>query len=108
MGVFLAQLHTVHLVAGIKKTENARVVSISYTLHPALRKQDFKARRSFLAHFRNHGRFLSSTSQHKTLTSRPAMVPRKVAILPPLRTEKELDLASPSSVLRADNRSVIN
>ena len=41
------------------------MVSISYTLHPALRKQDFKARRSFLAHFRNHGRFLSSTSQKK-------------------------------------------
>ena len=34
-----------------------------YTLHPALRKQDFKARQNFLAHFRNHGRFLSSISQ---------------------------------------------
>ena len=37
----------------------------TYTLLLALRKQDFKARRSFLAHFRNHGRFLSSTSQKK-------------------------------------------
>ena len=42
------------------KTKGA--AGIRYTLHAALRKQDFKARQNFLAHFRNHGRFLSSTS----------------------------------------------
>ena len=41
---------------------------LGYTFLSALRKQDFKARRSFLADFRNHGRFLSSTLEHKTFT----------------------------------------
>ena len=45
------------------KTKGA--AGIRYTLHAALRKQDFKARQNFFAHFRNHGRFLSSTSQKK-------------------------------------------
>ena len=64
-------------------------MEICYTLHPALRKQDFKARQNFLAHFRNHGRFLSSTSQHKTLTSPTCDGTAKSRdCLPSIRTER--------------------
>ena len=62
--------------------EAVRQQNLPYTLHPALRKQDFKARRSFLAHFRNHGRFLSSISQKKHDTRGYTTPP---ADLPPAR-----------------------
>ena len=61
----------------------------TYTLLLALRKQDFKARRSFLADSRNHGRFLSSTSQHKTLSSATCDGTAKSRdCLPSIRTER--------------------
>ena len=62
------------------KTKGA--AGIRYTLHAALRKQDFKARQNFLAHFRNHGRFLSSISQKKHDTRGYTTPP---ADLPPAR-----------------------
>ena len=73
----------------ISNTDRGPSSSPEHTLHPALRKQDFKARQNFLAHFRNHGRFLSSISQKKHDTrgyTTPRWPNRRARRRPPRRS----------------------